>query len=111
MTSQELLSILGGVKNRYILDAQNLRSRTGSTHRLYWKRTITMLAAVIALITLLFGIAIAASTNFREYVFEIFGLFFSPKTKTIIIEEIISKFTKIPRAKDGASNALGIAMS
>lgn len=63
------------------------------------------------LITLLFGIAIAASTDFREYVFEIFGLFFSPKIKTIIIEEIISKFAKIPRAKDGASNALGIAMS
>lgn len=44
MTSQELLSILGGVKSRYILDAQNLRSRTGSTHRLYWKRAITILA-------------------------------------------------------------------
>ena len=86
MTSLDLLTIFGGIENQYLLEAQTLRSRTAPAHRLHWKRAIVMLAAVVALMTLLCGTAMAVSTDFREYVFDIFGFFFPPKTAAIVID-------------------------
>ena len=86
MTSLDLLTIFGGIENQYLLEAQTLRSRTSPAHRLHWKRAIIMLAAVVALMTLLCGTAMAVSTDFREYVFDIFGFFFPPKTVAIVID-------------------------
>ena len=38
MTSLELLDILGGVQGKYILQAQQLRSRETPVRRWSWKR-------------------------------------------------------------------------
>ena len=101
MTNLELLDILGGVGGKYILQAQQLRSRETPVHRWSWKRTIVLFAAVLALMTMLCGTAMAVSEDFRNYVFDLIGIFLPPKTETIMIEGLeeeikYSSFGEIP---------------
>ena len=101
MTNLELLDILGGVGGKYILQAQQLRSRETPEHRWSWKRTIVLFAAVLALMTMLCGTAMAVSEDFRNYVFDLIGIFLPPKTETIMIEGLeeeikYSSFGEIP---------------
>ena len=101
MTNMELLDILGGVRGKYILQAQQLRSREPYVHRWSWKRTIVLFAAVLALMTMLCGTAMAVSEDFRNYVFDLIGIFLPPKTETILIEGLeeeikYSSFGEIP---------------
>ena len=101
MTNLELLDILGGVRGKYILQAQQLRSREPYVHRWSWKRTIVLFAAVLALMTMLCGTAMAVSEDFRNYVFDFIGIFLPPKTETILIEGLeeeikYSSFGEIP---------------
>ena len=101
MTNLELLDILGGVRGKYILQAQQLRSREPCVHRWSWKRTIVLFAAVLALMTMLCGTAMAVSEDFRNYVFDLIGIFLPPKTETIMIEGLeeeikYSSFGEIP---------------
>ncbi|MGN0292612.1 MAG: hypothetical protein ACI4D3_01270 [Lachnospiraceae bacterium] len=101
MTNLELLDILGGVRGKYILQAQQLRSREPYVHRWSWKRTIVLFAAVLALMTMLCGTAMAVSEDFRNYVFDLIGIFLPPKTETIMIEGLeeeikYSSFGEIP---------------
>ena len=101
MTNLELLDILGGVRGKYILQAQQLRSREITLHRWSWKRTIVLFAAVLALMTMLCGTAMAVSEDFRNYVFDLIGIFLPPKTETIMIEGLeeeikYSSFGEIP---------------
>ena len=101
MTNLELLDILGGVRGKYILQAQQLRCREPYVHRRSWKRTIVLFAAVLALMTMLCGTAMAVSEDFRNYVFDLIGYFLPPKTETIMIEGLeeeikYSSFGEIP---------------
>ena len=101
MTNLELLDILGGVGGKYILQAQQLRSRETPVRRWSWKRTIVLFAAVLALMTMLCGTAMAVSEDFRNYVFDLIGIFLPPKTETIMIEGLeeeikYSSFGEIP---------------
>lgn len=101
MTTLELLDILGGVRGKYILQAQQLRSREPCVHRWSWKRTIVLFGAVLALMTMLCGTAMAVSEDFRNYVFDLIGFFLPPKTETIMIEGLeeeikYSSFGEIP---------------
>ena len=101
MTNLELLDILGGVGGKYILQAQQLRSRETPVRRWSWKRTIVLFATVLALMTMLCGTAMAVSEDFRNYVFDLIGIFRPPKTETIMIEGLeeeikYSSFGEIP---------------
>lgn len=101
MTNLELLDILGGVRGAYILQAQQLRSREATARRWSWKRAIVLLAAVLALMTMLCGTAMAVSEDFRNYVFDRIGIFLPPKTETILIEGLeeeirYSSFGELP---------------
>ena len=59
MTSQELLSILGNVKNEYVLQAQKLRSGEARPQVLrLQKRRVMLIAAIVALMLLLVGCAV-----------------------------------------------------
>lgn len=101
MTNLELLDILGGVRGKYLLQAQLLRSREPCVHHWSWKRTIVLFAAVLTLVTILCGTALAVSEDFRNYVFDLIGVFLPPKTETILIEGLeeeikYSSFGEIP---------------
>lgn len=86
MTNMEMLVLLGDVQGKYILQAQEFRSRTAHVRHFSFRRAMVLVAAILALTVLLCGTAMAVSEDFRNYVFDIIGILLPPKTETILIE-------------------------
>ncbi len=88
MTNLELLDILGGVRGKYILQAQELRSGGKKRTRFRYVRQI---AAILALILLLAAFAhtapgAAAMEYLKEKITSLIETLFPPKEMTILIE-------------------------
>ena len=88
MTNLELLDILGGVKGKYILEAQQLRTGGKKPQR---SRYIRQLAAVITLILILTVFlntapGVAAVEYVKEKVTSLIEALFPPKKMTINVE-------------------------
>lgn len=88
MTNLELLDILGGVRGKYILQAQELRS--GSKKRTQF-RYVRQIAAILALILLMAAFAhttpgAAAMEYLKEKITSLIETLFPPKEMTILIE-------------------------
>lgn len=103
MTNLELLDILGNVQGKYIIEAQSLHSRKTPVRRMTLRRAFALFVAVLTIMTLLCVTAMAVSEDFRNYVFDIIGVFLPPKTETIVIEGLeeeiqYSSFGEIPDA-------------
>ncbi len=103
MTDLELLTILGNVRSTYILEAQSLRAGKPKVHHIRLKRALLTLAAVIALMALLCGTAMAVSVEFREMVFSFLGI-----SRPEIIPDLYSNSESKPENMEVLENHVDI---
>ncbi len=96
MTNIELLTILGNVRSEYIMEAQKLRGKEPKAHHMRLKRVLLTFAAIVALMVLLCGTAMAVSADFRNYVFGVIESILPPRTETVFIEGIEEKAQHSP---------------
>lgn len=88
MTNLELLDILGGVKGKYILEAQQLRAGSKKLHCLRYMRQLAAVILLILMLTVFLNTApgVAAVEYVKEKVTSLIEAFFPPKKMTINIE-------------------------
>lgn len=88
MTNMELLDILGGVQEKYILEAQQLRTGGRKPHRLRYLRQLAAVIALILILTVFLNTApgAAAVEYVKEKVTSLIEALFPPKKMTINIE-------------------------
>ena len=88
MTNMELLDILGGVQEKYILEAQQLRTGGRNPHRLRYLRQLAAVIALILILTVFLNTApgAAAVEYVKEKVTSLIEALFPPKKMTINIE-------------------------
>lgn len=88
MTNMELLDILGGVQEKYILEAQQLRTGGRKPHRPRYLRQLAAVIALILILTVFLNTApgAAAVEYVKEKVTSLIEALFPPKKMTINIE-------------------------
>lgn len=88
MTNMELLDILGGVQEKYILEAQQLRTGGRKPHRLRYLRQLAAVIALILILTVFLNTApgAAAVEYVKEKVAGLIEALFPPKKMTVNIE-------------------------
>ena len=88
MTNLELLDILGGVKGKYILEAQQLRAGSKKPHCLRYMRQLAAVILLILMLTVFLNTApgVAAVEYVKEKVTSLIETLFPPKKMTINIE-------------------------
>lgn len=88
MTNMELLDILSGVQEKYILEAQQLRTGGRKPHRLRCLRQLAAVIALILILTVFLNTApgAAAVEYVKEKVTGLIEALFPPKKMTINIE-------------------------
>lgn len=88
MTNMELLDILGGVQEKYILEAQQFRTGGRKPHRPRYLRQLAAVIALILILTVFLNTApgAAAVEYVKEKVTSLIEALFPPKKMTINIE-------------------------
>lgn len=88
MTNLELLDILGGVRGKYILEAQKMRTGSKKTHRFRYMRQLAAVIVLILMLTVFLNTApgVAAVEYVKEKVTSLIEALFPPKKMTINIE-------------------------
>ena len=88
MTNMELLDILSGVQEKYILEAQQLRAGGRKPHRLRYMRQLAAVIALILMLTVFLNTApgVAAVEYVKEKITSLIETLFPPKKMTINIE-------------------------
>ena len=90
MTDMELLDILGGVRGKYILEAQQMREGRKKAPRFRYVRQLAAVIALILMLAIFLNTApgAAAVEYVKEKVASLIETLFPPKKMSMDIEEI-----------------------